>query len=64
MMKDQGLTIKQLAQRRAAASKGGTALVAKRGRDYMAEIGRRGGKRTFFDQVRNATSRASGGRRP
>ena len=63
-MRTRKLTDRQVIQRRAAASKGGKALVAKRGRDYMAEIGRRGGKRTFFDQVRNANARASGGRRP
>ena len=57
------LSKNQLAQRRAIAAKGGRALVEQYGRDHMAEIGRKGGKWNFFDQVQKANALSEASRR-
>ena len=59
----EGLTRKQLAQRRANASRVGRALVEQYGRDHMPEIGRKGGRATFFDMVLKANARLEAARR-
>ena len=59
----EGLSKKEMAQRRSAAAGGGRALVERYGRAHMAAIGRKGGQATFNEIVRNANARANEARR-